>query len=139
MLLGEFNYNLDAKGRVFVPSKLRETLGDSFVLAKSMDRCIAVYSLEMWQRYVDKLSAIPEMKARSIRRFVFSTAIDATVDSQGRVVLSQALREYAGLEKEVVIIGAGDHAEIWDSKVWQSYMGDANVDNMIDILTEYGF
>lgn len=139
MLLGEFNYNLDAKGRVFVPSKLRETLGDSFVLAKSMDRCIAVYSLEMWQRYVDKLAAIPEMKARSIRRFVFSTAVDATVDSQGRVVLSQALREYAGLEKEVVIIGAGDHAEIWDSKVWQNYMGEANVDSMIDILTEYGF
>lgn len=139
MLLGEFNYNLDAKGRVFVPAKLRESLGDSFVLAKSMDKCITLYSFEMWQRYVEKLSGIPEMRARSIRRFVFSTANEVTVDAQGRVVLSQPLREYAGLEKEVVIIGVGDHAEIWDAASWQGYMGDADVDNMVDILMEYGF
>ena len=139
MLLGEYNYNLDAKGRVFVPAKLREDLGETFVVAKSMDKCISVYSYEMWERYVNKLNAIPEMKARNIRRFVYSTATEASCDSQGRVVLPQSLREHAGLERELVIIGAGDHAEIWDAEVWSAHMGKESLDDMVNILMEYGF
>ena len=139
MLTGEFKHTLDAKGRVFIPAKLKETLGETFVLAKSMDPCIAIYSKEMWEQYVAKLTSLPEIKARAIRRFVFSTALEATADSQGRVVLTQPLREYAGLEKEVVIIGAGDHAEIWDAKKYNSYMEEQSVDSMIETLMEYGF
>ena len=139
MLLGQFDYNVDAKGRVFVPAKLKESLGETFVLAKSMDPCIAIYSKEMWESYVARLSALPEIKARGIRRFVFSTAIEATVDSQGRVVLTQPLREYARLEKEVTIIGAGDHAEIWNADKYREYMESQSVDSMIETLMEFGF
>ncbi len=139
MLLGQFEYNLDAKGRVFIPSKLKDSLGESFVLAKSMDPCIAIYSKEMWENYVSKLSALPEMKARGIRRFVFSTAIEASVDSQGRVLITQPLREYAKLEKEVTIIGNGDHAEIWNAARYEEYMNSQSVDEMVDTLMEFGF
>ncbi|MBQ5746588.1 MAG: division/cell wall cluster transcriptional repressor MraZ [Clostridia bacterium] len=139
MLLGQFDYNVDAKGRVFVPAKLKEELGETFVLAKSMDPCIAIYSKEMWEAYVAKLSGLPEMRARSIRRFVFSTAVEATADAQGRVVLSQPLREYASLEKEVVIIGVGDHVEIWNKDKYNGYMEEQSVDSMVETLMEYGF
>ncbi len=139
MLLGEYNYSLDAKGRVFVPAKLRDDLGEVFVLAKSMDKCISIYSQEMWQRYVDKLNSIPEMRARYIRRFVYSSAVEASCDSQGRVVLPQALREHAGLEKELVVIGDGDHAEIWSADNWNAYMGDVSAEGMIETLMEFGF
>lgn len=139
MLLGQFDYNVDAKGRVFVPAKLKEELGETFVLAKSMDPCIAVYSKQMWEAYVAKLAGLPEMRARSIRRFVFSTAVEATADSQGRVVLSQQLREYAGLEKEVIIIGVNDHAEIWNAEKYNSYMQEQSPENMVETLLEYGF
>lgn len=139
MLLGQFDYNLDAKGRVFIPAKLKESLGDTFVLAKSMDPCIAIYSMEMWENYVSKLSALPEIKARGIRRFVFSTAIEASVDSQGRVLITQPLREYARLEKEVTIIGNCDHAEIWNAAKYQEYMANQQVDDMVEALMEFGF
>ncbi len=139
MLLGEYNYNIDAKGRVFVPAKLREDLGDTFVIAKSMDKCISVYSYEMWARYVGKLNALPEMKARNIRRFLFSTATEVSCDSQGRVLIPQSLREHAGLEKEITFIGAGDHAEIWNPTSLGACLDEANLDDMIQILTEQGF
>ena len=139
MLLGEYNYNLDAKGRVFVPAKLREDLGESFVLAKSMDKCVAIYSQEMWEKYVAKLNSIPEMRARYIRRFVYSSATEVSADAQGRVVLPQILREHAGLDKELVIIGAGDHAEIWDVATWNSYKDNESLDDMVSTLMEFGF
>lgn len=139
MLLGEYNYNLDAKGRVFVPAKLRDDLGETFVVAKSMDKCISIYSLEMWQKYVDKLNSIPEMRARYIRRFVYSSAVEASCDAQGRVVLPQGLREHAALERELVVIGAGDHAEIWNAEIWSSYMGEGSAEGMIETLMEFGF
>ncbi len=139
MLLGQFDYNVDAKGRVFVPSKFKDALGETFVLAKSMDPCIAIYSMETWEKYVDKLSALPEMRVRGIRRFVFSTATEASADSQGRVVLPQPLREYARLEKEITIIGAGDHAEIWNAEKYREYIDAQSGENMIDVLMEFGF
>ena len=139
MLLGEYNYNLDAKGRVFVPAKLRDELGEVFVIAKSMDKCVAVYSAAMWERYVEKLNALPEMRARFIRRFVYSSAAEASCDAQGRVVLPQGLREHAGLEKELVIIGAGDHVEIWNVESWNEYMSAESTEGMVETLMEFGF
>lgn len=139
MLLGEYGYSLDAKGRVFIPAKHREELGDVFVIAKNMDKCISVYSMDMWQKYVDKLNSIPEMRARYIRRFVYSSAVEASCDGQGRVVLPQGLREHAGLEKDVKIVGDGDHVEIWNADTWQAYMDGEGSEGMIDTLVEFGF
>lgn len=139
MLLGQFDYSLDAKGRVFIPSKLRDELGETFVIAKSMDPCIAIYSYDKWEAYISKLSTLPQTRARAINRFFLSSAIEASSDTQGRVVIAQPLREYAQLEKEVTIIGVGDHAEIWNADKYREYMDEQSVENMTEILMEFGF
>ncbi len=139
MLLGQFDYSLDAKGRVFIPSKLRDELGETFVIAKSMDPCIAIYSYDKWEAYISKLSTLPQTRARAINRFFLSSATEASSDSQGRVVIAQALREYAHLEKDVTIIGVGDHAEIWNADKYREYMDEQSVENMTEILMEFGF
>lgn len=139
MLLGQFDYSLDAKGRVFIPSKLRDELGETFVIAKSMDPCIAIYSYDKWEAYISKLSTLPQTRARAINRFFLSSATEASSDSQGRVVVAQALREYAHLEKDVTIIGVGDHAEIWNADKYREYMDEQSVENMTEILMEFGF
>ena len=139
MLLGQFDYSLDAKGRVFIPSKLRDELGETFVIAKSMDPCIAIYSYEKWEAYISKLSTLPQTRARAINRFFLSSAIEASSDTQGRVVIAQSLREYAHLEKEVTIIGVGDHAEIWNAEKYREYMDEQSIEDMTEVLMEFGF
>ncbi len=139
MLLGEYKYNVDAKGRLFIPAKFRESLGDNFIIAKSIDKCISIYSSEMWEKYVEKLAMLPEMQAKSIRRFLFSSAQEVSCDSQGRIVVAPSLREHASLEKEVTIIGVNDRAEIWDSKVYDDYMNSNSIESMIAVLSENGF
>lgn len=139
MVYGTYEHNLDAKGRVFIPAKIKDYLGDTFVMTKSMDPCIAVYSMDMWRKYVNKLSELPSMKARGIQRFIFASAVEATPDTQGRVLIPQLLREYARLEKEIVIIGNNDHAEIWNAERYKQYNDDQDIDGMVETLTELGF
>ena len=139
MLFGKHEHNLDAKGRVFVPAKIKEHLSDTFIMTKSVDPCISVYSMEMWEKYVEKLSALPAMKARGIQRFIFASAVEASADSQGRVLIPQSLREYAGLEKEVIIIGNNDHAEIWNSVKYAEVAENQDPDEMANALMELGF
>ena len=138
MLFGTYEHNLDAKGRVFIPVKIKEHISDTFIMAKSMDPCISIYSMEMWEQYVEKLSALPAVKARGIQRFIFASAVEASVDSQGRVLIPQPLREYAGLEKEVFILGNNNHAEIWSAKNYAEYTEKQDVDEMISTLMEMG-
>ena len=138
MLMGTHEHNLDAKGRVFIPAKIKEQLGDTFIMTKSMDSCIAIYSMEMWERYVEKLAALPTMKARGVQRFVFASAVEANADSQGRVLIPQALREYAGLVKEVVILGNLDHAEIWSADRYEKYNEEQDIPGMVNTLMDMG-
>lgn len=139
MLFGKHEHNLDAKGRVFIPAKIKEHLSDTFIMTKSVDSCIAVYSMDMWEKYVEKLSALPAMKARGIQRFIFASAVEASVDSQGRVLIPQSLREYAGLEKEVIIIGNNDHAEIWNATRYDETAESQDPAEIANILMELGF
>lgn len=139
MLIGEHKHTLDAKGRVFVPAKFKEELGSEFVIAKGMDPCIAIYPKETWDRYVARLNALPDTKVKHVRRFVFSTATYVTVDSQGRILIPQDLREYAKLEKDVMIIGTGELAEVWSADAYAAYTESQDVDDMNKILTELGF
>lgn len=138
MLLGEYNYSVDAKGRLFIPARFRDEMGSTLILSKSLDNCINVYSAEKWQQFVDKLDLLPEVKARSVKRYIFSTAMELTADAQGRIVLSAKLREHADLDKEAVIIGVGDHAEIWNTASYEAYMADNKTDELVETLTEYG-
>lgn len=123
MLLGEYEHSIDPKGRLAVPAKLRESLGNNFMITKGLDGCLFVYAQEEWQRLEQKLAALPMSRktARDFTRFLFGGACEGECDKQGRVLLPANLRRYAGLTKDTVIVGVGNHAEIWDAAKWQQY------------------
>ncbi|MBQ2731238.1 MAG: division/cell wall cluster transcriptional repressor MraZ [Clostridia bacterium] len=139
MLLGEYAYALDAKGRLFLPARLREELTANVVLSRGVDHCINVYSAESFGVFSDRLFALPEIEMRDVRRFVFSAAQETSPDAQGRVLLLPALREWAGLKKEVLILGVGDHAEIWDKETYEALASARDEEAMIRLLTEKEF
>ncbi len=139
MLLGEYAYAIDAKGRLFLPARLREELGDSVVLSKAVDPCVNVYSAEAFGAFANRLTALPEIEMRDVRRFVFGSASQTSPDSQGRVLLLPALREWAHLKKEVLILGVGDHLEIWDKETYEQTVASRDVGAMIKLLTEKAF
>lgn len=114
--LGEYQQVIDTKNRVFIPSKYRDIIGERVYISCNVDGCLSVYSEEGWQKYTERLLALPSTAGAALIRFVFSTAMDAKPDSQGRVVLTQSLRDHAGLSKDIYFIGVGDHAEIWDKE-----------------------
>ena len=119
MLTGQYSHSLDAKGRVNFPARLREELGERFVITRGLDSCLFVYSLEEWQLLADKLHQLPISKSAALSRFFFAGAAEVEPDKQGRVLLPAHLREYAGLERDVVIAGVSNRAEIWDSARWE--------------------
>lgn len=129
MFMGEFNHTVDAKGRVIVPSKFRDKLGENFVITKGFDRCLAIYDMENWTGVQEKLAMMPMLTedARTIRRMMVGSATEADFDKQGRVLIPAPLREYAGISKEAVMIGNIDHIEIWSKEAWtQSQKIDAD-------------
>ena len=139
MLIGEYAHSLDEKGRVSFPAKLREDLGECFYLTKGLDGCLAAYSEAEWQRINDRAEALPTAKTRNLKRFLFSSAAAVTMDKQGRVLVPPVLREYAALTKDVVIIGASDHAEVWDKDRWAAVCGDMTSDSIAEAMDELGF
>ncbi|MEA4833418.1 MAG: division/cell wall cluster transcriptional repressor MraZ [Oscillospiraceae bacterium] len=139
MLIGEYRYSVDVKGRLFIPAKLREEMGNELILSKSVDKCINVYSRQQWESYCSKIKQLPEIKAREVKRFLFSTAQECEADSQGRAAISAGLREYAGLVKDVVIIGVDDRLEIWDAAKYDALNAGYNNAELVGILTECGF
>ena len=130
MLLGEYNHNVDEKGRVSVPAKFREDLGASFIVTKGLDNCLFIYSKNEWSTFETKLKDLPltNPNARNFIRFFFSGACECELDKQGRITLPQNLREYAGLTKDVTIIGVSTRVEIWDREKWNGYTGSDNMD-----------
>lgn len=127
MLLGEYNHNLDAKGRVSVPSKFRDDLGSVFIITKGLDNCLYAYSKDEWKIFEEKLKNLPS-SARNFVRFFFAGATEVEVDKLGRVNIPQNLREYASLSKEVYIIGVSTRVEIWDKQKWEDYTNPDNMD-----------
>ena len=116
MLLGEFNHSIDEKGRLIIPAKLRDDLGDSFVICNGLEGCLFVYSQEEWSKFVAELETLPRMNkdARIFKRYFFGSASEGTFDKQGRVNVPASLRKAAHLEKDVVLVGVQDRVEIWD-------------------------
>lgn len=123
MFMGEFKHSIDMKGRLIIPSKFRDELGESFVVTRGLDQCLFVYPKEEWHRIEEKLKALPFTKkdARAFTRFFFSGASECELDKQGRVSIGNPLRMYAGLEKDCVVIGVSTRLEIWDSNTWKQY------------------
>ncbi|MDO5142640.1 MAG: division/cell wall cluster transcriptional repressor MraZ [Eubacteriales bacterium] len=119
---GEYKHSIDAKGRLAMPAKLREELGERFTVTKGLDGCLAVYPEQEWDALEERIRRLGNgEKARRVKRYYFANAFDAQLDAQGRILIPANLREFAGLHKDVAVIGQLDHAEIWDSEKWRSY------------------
>jgi MraZ protein len=114
---GEYQHSIDSKGRLFIPAKLREELGDVCYVTISMDRCLFIYSEGSWKAFCEKFDALPISKSRKMR-VMFANTSKCETDAQGRILIPQKLREYALLKKNVTIIGFSNHAEIWDSDAY---------------------
>ncbi|WP_077325996.1 division/cell wall cluster transcriptional repressor MraZ [Virgibacillus siamensis] len=127
MFMGEFQHNIDTKGRIIVPAKFREGLGDNFVVTRGLDKCLFAYPMDEWKALEEKLKKLPLTKkdARAFTRFFFSGAVECEVDKQGRINIPQPLRSYAALNKECVVIGVSNRIEFWANENWEDYFSDS--------------
>ena len=142
MFIGEYEHNVDAKGRAIMPAKLREDIGDKFIITKGLDGCLFAYSQTEWANFEEKLKALPlaQKNARNFVRFFLSGAVEREIDKQGRFLIPLNLREHANLDKEIVIIGVGTRLEIWNRDTWQKYSDDESIsaDEIAENMTMLG-
>ena len=129
MLIGEYEHSLDTKGRLIMPARIREDLGEKFIITKGLDGCLFGFSKNEWNNFEEKLKTLPltNKDARDFVRFFLSGAIECEIDKQGRFLIASNLREYAALEKEAVIIGVGTRIEIWNKDKWKAYNSEENL------------
>ncbi|MCR5147776.1 MAG: division/cell wall cluster transcriptional repressor MraZ [Eubacterium sp.] len=142
-MIGNYNHNIDAKGRVIIPAKLRDSLGRQFVMTIGFEECIYLYSLDEWDKLAEKLRALGNKKdlARNIKRLFQANACDSEFDSQGRTLIPQNFREELGLDREVVIVGNGEKAEIWNKETWNKTFSkpELSKENIKKLLEESDF
>ncbi|MCR4591126.1 MAG: division/cell wall cluster transcriptional repressor MraZ [Lachnospiraceae bacterium] len=140
MFMGEFSHTIDAKGRLIIPARFREELGDKFVVSKGFDGCLQANGLEAWEGIQEKLKELSQFNksAREVKRFFNGGAVIVEVDKQGRVLIPAELRDHAGLKKNVSLVGTGSCVEIWDSDSWSKAAPD-NIDDIAESLSELGF
>jgi MraZ protein len=126
MFIGEYNHNLDEKGRVIMPMKFREELGYTFYITKGLDGCLFVFAENEWKEFSQNLlsSNAKDKNARKVQRFFLSPSTECSLDKQGRVLISPSLREYAKLDKNIVIVGVSKRLEIWSKEKWDEYNTD---------------
>ena len=127
LFMGEYRHSLDDKGRLFIPVRMRELLGDHFVITKGLDRCLFLYSGQEWAGVQERMAQLPlsSGEARAFARFFFAGASECEPDRQGRILVPQVLRQYAGLERETVIVGVATRVEIWPALAWEQYVEQA--------------
>ena len=142
MFMGEYSHTIDAKGRLIIPSKFREQLGEEFVLTKGLDGCLSIYPNDEWAAFEEKLRALPltNKNARTFTRFFVAGATNCELDKQGRILLPPVLREYANLTKDVVLVGVLSRVEIWDKDRWQENTYDEDeMDEIAEHMADLGF
>ena len=138
-MFGKYKHTIDAKGRLFVPAKLKDELGSSFYVTLGLDHCLSVYTESGWNAILEKYNALPLAQARRMR-FLFANAAKCEPDKQGRFLLPAELRDYAGLRQEVTFIGQGSHAEIWDSEAYDAMERELlTPENLLQTMEELGF
>ena len=123
-MTGQYAHNIDAKGRLFIPARLREELGQTFHVTVGLDHCLSIYSDESWATFTDKVRALPYSKAKALRP-LFANAVDCEPDAQGRILIPNHLRQRAKLEKEVVVAGIFNRVEIWNAQRWAELVAAA--------------
>lgn len=143
MLIGEYYHTLDKKGRVIVPSRFREKLGESFLVTRGLDSCLFLYPRQEWESLENKLKNLPFTKAetRAFLRIFFSGASEVEIDKQGRILVPSLLREHAHLNKDVVFIGVSNRAEIWGKEIWEEYSNRSNLsfEQVAESLLDFQF
>ncbi|MFQ9153482.1 MAG: division/cell wall cluster transcriptional repressor MraZ [Blautia sp.] len=143
MFMGEYSHTIDTKGRLIIPSRFREELGETFVVTKGLDGCLFVFSDEEWKAFEIKLKSLPltNKNARQFARFFVAGATPCELDKQGRILLPATLREFAGLEKDVVLTGMLNRIEIWSKEKWNenNSLDDVAMDEIAEQMTDLGF
>ena len=137
---GDYSHTIDTKGRVIVPAKFREKLGEESVVTKGLDGCLFVYPREEWIKFEEKLNTLPlnRKDARKITRFFFAGAADCEIDKQGRALIPKVLREFAGLEKDVVMVGVMNRIEIWSKDRWNDTNVYEDMEDIAEQMDEFG-
>ncbi|WP_352418471.1 division/cell wall cluster transcriptional repressor MraZ [Proteiniborus sp.] len=142
MFIGEYQHSLDNKGRLIVPSKFRDELGEIFIITKGLDNCLFVYPKDEWKILEEKLKLLPLTRkdARAFVRFFFSGATECELDKQGRVLIPSNLREHCKIDKDAVVIGVSNRVEIWSKEEWDLYNDDENLsyDAIAEKMSELG-
>lgn len=139
MFMGEYEHGLDEKGRIIVPTKFREALGEHFVLTLGTDGCLFIYPMNEWEQFVEKLKSLPGTKeARQMQRYFMAGAVECESDKQGRVMIPAKLREHAGITKDVVSVGVVNKIEIWSKERWSSNNTYDSVDDIADHMSDFG-
>ena len=140
MVMGEYNHTIDAKGRLIIPSKFREALGDEFVVTKGMDGCLFVFDNSEWQAFEAKLRSLPmiDKEARQFTRYFLAGAASLEVDKQGRILLPAVLREFADITKDAVLVGVGNRVEIWSKDRWEGTITYQDMEEISRHMIELG-
>ena len=140
MYMGEYNHSIDAKGRLIIPSKFREALGDEFVVTKGLDGCLFVFDQTEWSAFEEKLKSLPitNKEARQFVRFFLAGAASMEVDKQGRILLPGVLREFADITKDVTLIGVGSRIEIWSKERWDGTSNYEDMEEIAEHMAELG-
>lgn len=140
MLIGEYRYLIDDKKRVSIPAKWQEELGKKVIITRGLDGCLFLYSQKEWKKLVEKISKLPlgQRDSRGFQRIMLSGAMEASIDTLGRVLVPDYLKKYADLKKKVVIVGLYNHAEVWDEEKWEEYQSksEKEVGDMAERLSE---
>ena len=140
MFMGEYNHIIDAKGRLIIPARFRELLGEEFILTKGLDGCLSIYPMDAWEAFETKLRALPltNKNARTFTRFFVAGATNCELDKQGRILVPATLREFAGLEKDVVLTGNINRIEIWSKEKWNENSNYDDMDAIAESMEEMG-
>ena len=138
MLIGEYQHSIDPKGRVIVPSKFREDLGERFYVTKGMGKSLFVLSPKEWEKLQEQIMAMPMSKARQLQLYFFAGAAEVEPDKQGRILLPQHLREHAGLTKDIAFVGVSRRAEIWDAESWAAFNASLTQESIAEAMDELG-
>ncbi len=137
MFIGEYNHNIDPKGRLIIPSRFRDELKDTFIITRGLDKCLFVYPADEWEKLVKVIRSLPftKKKNRDFQRFFLSGAIECEIDKQGRVNISNSLINYAALDKECIVVGVNERLEIWSKNEWDTFI-ESNEEDFSNIAED---
>ncbi len=136
--VGSYNHTLDAKKRVFIPSKFRDELGDEFYITRKFDTYLSIYTAEDWEEYVEKIQSLPETDALEVQEFLLGAAQKCTPDSNGRIILDERLASHAGIVKNIVFVGGGKQIRIWAEEIWNEREKNRDFNNIRNVMRQYG-